>query len=118
MHSTALRALAVCALTLSADILLYDRAPGCGLTVFLLLPALAAVQFGSRLLHAGLWPLLWLSLALGASLQESAIGQLLLVVLGWSILALALMPEPRWLSTGILRGVTGGFRSLGSGLSD
>jgi len=61
--------------------------------------------------RAGLWLVLWLVLALGATVQSSLFGRMLLIVLGWSILALTLLPAGSPFFAGAVRGLSGGLRS-------
>jgi hypothetical protein len=98
---------------LLADVMLYGFAPGAGLTVYALLVAAAVAAFyGRRLLRAGPWILLWIVLALGATLDESLIGRSLLVVLGWIILARMYLPEDSLFFSALVRGIVGGVRSM------
>ena len=119
MTNLTVRVTVTLALTILADYLLFGHSPGCGLSVFSVCVAGAVwARYGARLRRAGPWPALWLVLALGATLQSSLFGRMLLVVLGWSILALTMSPTRRPLLSGILRGVTGGVRSLTAAPAD
>ncbi len=124
MSRLAVRVLVAAGLTPAADYLLFGRAPGCGVTVLALaLAATVAWHRGRRLRRAGWLIGLWLVVALGAALDASIFGRMLLIVLGWSVLAMTLLPdrpgEARpWLLDGIVRGLAGGLRSFSAGPSD
>ncbi len=119
MTNLTVRVTVTLALTVLADYLLFGHSPGCGLSIFSVCVAAAVwARYGARLRRAGPWPVLWLVLALGATLQSSLFGRMLLVVLGWSILALAMSAARRPLLAGILRGVSGGVRSLTAAPAD
>lgn len=124
MSRLAVRILVTAALTGAADYLLFGHAAGCGVTVFALLTAgTVAWHRGGRLGRAGAWIGLWLIVALGASYDESIFGRMILVGLGWSVIAMTLLPGAQdgsrpSLLDGIVRGLAGGLRSFSAGPSD
>lgn len=134
MSRLAVRILVTAALTGAADYLLFGHAAGCGVSVFALLTAATvAWHRGGRLGRAGAWIGIWLIVALGASYDASIFGRMILVGLGWSVLAMTLLPgagpapdgargakgnsRPSLLD-GIVRGLAGGLRSFSAGPSD
>jgi hypothetical protein len=124
MSRLAVRILVTVALTGAADYLLFGHTAGCGVSVFALMAAATvAWQRGARLGRAGVWIGLWLVVALGASYDESIFGRMVMVGLGWSILAMTLLPGAQGSSKpslldGIVRGLAGGLRSFSAGPSD
>ncbi len=107
------------ACTIIGDLCLFDRPLGLGLTVFsLLVGAVALRTFGAGLLAARGWGILWLALAFSGAVEPSGTAALLLVALGWAILALGRMEAPRSLFRGLVRGISAGFRSYGAAPSD
>jgi len=109
----------VLVLTVLADLLLYGHQPGLGLSIFALAVAAAVfARYGERLRRAGPWPALWLALALGASLQASVFGRLLLVVLGWASVTLALSGPGMPLFLGVRRGIAAGLWSFTTAAAD
>ena len=124
MSRLAVRILVTAALTGAADYLLFDHAAGCGVTVFAVLTAATvAWHRGGRLGRAGAWTGLWLVVALGASYDASIFGRMILVGLGWSVIAMTLLPGAKGnsrppLLDGIVRGLAGGLRSFSAGPSD
>jgi len=102
-----------------SDVLLRTESPGLGLAIFALaLAATMALRYGARLLRAGAWNVLWLVLAAGSALDESALGKTLLFALAWAILAYTLLPECDSVFTALIRGTSSGLRSLGAGMAD
>jgi len=105
--------------TVAADHLLFDHPLGVGVTLFaLLVAALAARRYGATLLRGGGWVALWLLLALFQTVDPTAVGVLLLVALGWAILAMSRMGIGATLFDGLVRGLSGGLRGYGLAASD
>jgi hypothetical protein len=114
-----LRIFVAAALTILADATLYGTSPGLGLTLFAVLSG-ATVWVLGQLRWRRVWPwlVLWCILAVGASVQTSWIGRLLLLVLTWTLLARSLLPEGSAFFTSLLRGIVVGGRSLTATFSD
>jgi hypothetical protein len=113
MTGLARRVLVALVFAALADLLLYGHALGAGLSTFaLLLGALAWAWHRSRLRRAGPWAALWLLLACAAAVEPSATGALLLLPLGWAVLAMARSPEPLPFLAALARGFSGGVRGL------
>lgn len=115
----ALRVVLALVFAILGDVLLRVEAPGLGVAIFSLgLAGTLAVRYGGRLLRAGGWIAVWLILAIGAALDESTLGKVLLFALAWAILAYALLPDCDSLFTALVRGISSGLRSLGAGFID
>lgn len=119
MGSMAIRVTWAISFAVLADLILFGFAPGCGITLFaLLLGGVLAFSYRGRMRNAWPWNVLWVLLALAATVEGSYIGLALLVLLGWAVLALCLLPEEKWLLTALGRGISGGVRSLTVAPSD
>lgn len=95
------------------DYLLFGHQPGCGVAIFALVVAAAvSVEHSAHLAWAGRWALLWLLLALGAAWQATPLGLVLVVVLAWTVLAMAFDRGGKPLAGALARGVTGGAGSF------
>jgi len=106
-------------LTASADYLLFGHPLGCGVTAFaVILAAVLAARYRTRLLRALPWAALWLVLAFGASLQSSAIGVVLLLILTWAVLAAACLPGGPDIFDAMWTGAAGGVRGLAAIFAD
>jgi hypothetical protein len=113
MQSVCGRLALVVPLTLLADLWLFRRPAGVGLTLLALaVAALGVARYGRRLRHAHPWTALWLALALAATLEPSATGIGLLIVLGWALVAMSRLGAGRSLFEAVVRGLTGGLRSF------
>ncbi len=96
-----------------ADYLLYGHFLGAGLAVFMLLVGAAMiVRYRRRAARAMPWAALWLVVALGAALQPSALGAAVVILLGWSCVALAASAAGASLLTGAARGAFGALRAF------
>jgi len=103
-----LRVSLVLGLTVLADVFLFGHPLGVGVTLFALTVALACrLHRGVPLRAAGPWPWAWMLLAAFASVESSVVGIVLLVTLGWALLA---TEEPRSLYVAFMRGLGGGLR--------
>ncbi|MEX0703583.1 MAG: DUF4173 domain-containing protein [Planctomycetales bacterium] len=113
------RLLVTLALVAAGDYLLFGHPAGCGVTLFALCIAGMAV-LGAR--RRAEWPVfwcaVWLALALGATVEASILGRWLLLLLGWTIVAMALSPERESFLRGTRRGLLGGLASLLAGPKD
>ncbi len=115
----AARVIAAIVFMVLGDVLLRVDAPGLGVALFAGVLAVAiALRYGPRLLHASGWIVVWVLRALGAAVDESVLGKVLLFALAWVILAYAMLPECDGLFTALVRGISGGLRSLGAGVVD
>ncbi len=102
-----------------ADFLLYGHALGAGFSVTaLLLAGLAYAAQRSRLRRAGPWAALWLALACATAVEPSVTGALLLLPLGWAVLAMARAPDPLSFLAALGRGLRGGVRGLAAAPRD
>ncbi|MHC4958721.1 MAG: DUF4153 domain-containing protein [Planctomycetota bacterium] len=119
MKDLTLRVSIVALYTVAADLLLFDHALGVGVSIFAaLLGVMAALSYGQSLLHGRAWVALWIVLAAFQTIDPTTTGVILLVVLGWALLAMSRIGQGATLLDGLERGVSGGLRGYGAAASD